>query len=1083
MIVDSTGATGMLEAANVLKVSTTDALGWGISVDTLRLTVLQNKLDNAALLGVLNVPLFAEPVRYAGSYKQDSTGTNCKLATTKDATLKFFGASVSLMQGAEVELEKTADKWIRRAKMEVTADFKVNMDSLTAYGGVVKDLADLAKAMGVPNLNFEFPKITLKGLKVNHKTLPMGKNYGVEKIEKSGDLKIGGQTVAIRAIDLIESNKSMTIKSKTHAKSLGLIFQLNKIVDAELAIYMVPDTKDPNKWMFGKFEMSTAIPKFECVAVTPATAPTGANKAFAIDQEVNVGDFKMKVKKLATGTAATQLGEGELRIPYMGTTVKVKFDNGFKVNTEGVALGGIVTSDLNIANFFPTGSFTNSSTVGNVIDVAKMKFDKLTSLVSTDIPLQMPMSLKQRLGRFGNQLPFDLLVTNVNLTPAKQSMSLAMLVPDVMGTIVSFASDDLLLNGKGFGMSSLQLALAADIKLAEGVFLNGGASALRTKAIFNCDGMESFSLAGRYELPNTNFVKPMSGTGKARLEFSGTGSNLTNFIVEATASPMQLSLLAGSELRLSRLSYDRSTTTNSPSVKYPPQYGTTVPTSWTGFHAEEAALAIPSLFPNQSGSLKFVGRNVLLDDSGVSGAFQVQDLFTIKVDNLWQFKIDTFGVNVFKNVLGPIRLAGEIGFPLLDASTRFDGTGIQTIVGTGLVKDTTYTYTLAPKGELKMNAWRVNFSLLDGSKLELVRAQKAGVVTNTATAQLNAELSVDLNTDFIKNNADPALVDILKSKLRVNVLDFAFPKFRVTNLKLNPKGAQKISFDEIKALGDVTLGGMKIDVVSTVVETGEIVTKNGRQQGTAFVLTLRKEVNFKFRVWAVPDSKDASKWTFGKLDLILDLPKFSCTSPTVAFTGTPSGSPTPNTTVKVAGGFDMKVTQSPSGSTSGKGTITVPHFGTTYDVAFGTDLKINAKSEVVAGVVTTLPNQDIFPSSCIDKATNGVSQLNLQKLEVTDALLSKLQSLNSVTKFPISMSSALSKMNEMLEMPSLDIPLDITITGINFTPTGAALTGLTTIGTNGKYLRMGIGGLNISNIEKAKGISFDKLKLFLVDNL
>jgi hypothetical protein len=134
---------------------------------------------------------------------------------------------------------------------------------------------------------------------------------------------------------------------------------------------------------------------------------------------------------------------------------------------------------------------------------------------------------------------------------------------------------------------------------------------------------------------------------------------------------------------------------------------------------------------------------------------------------------------------------------------------------------------------------------------------------------------------------------------------------------------------------------------------------------------------------------------------------------------------------------------------------------------------------VIEGIVTTLPNQDVFPSSCIDKAANGVTQLNLQKLEVTDALLSKLQSLNSVTKFPISMSSALSKMNEMLDMPSLDIPLDITITGINFTPTGAALTGLTTIGTDGKYLRMGIAGLNIHQ----NGISFDKFKLFLVDNL
>ena len=1071
LIVDSTGATGTLDAINVLKASTS---GFGVQVDTVRLTVLQNKLDSALLLGALTVPLFSESVKYAGRYKQDSTGISCKLGTTEDASLKFFGASMTLLKGAEVELEKPATEWIRRAKMEVTADFKVNLDSLTKYGGVVKDLTNLMKAMGLDNLNFEFPKIALKGLKVNHKTLPVGKNYGVEKIEKSGDLKIAGQTVAIRGIDLIESNKTLKIKDKSFTKSLGLIFQLNKIVDAELAIWMVPDPKDASKWTFGKFEMSNALPKFECVAVTPATASTGANKALTLNQEVKVGDFKMKVKKLATGTTGTALGEGELRIPYMGTTVKVKFDNGFKVNTEGVALGGIVASDLS-ANFFPSGTFTSTATIGNVINVAQMKIDKLTSLVSTDIPIQMPMSLQQRLGRLGNQLPFDLLVTNVNLAPAKQSMSLAMLVPNIMGTTVRFATDDLLLNGKGFGLSSLQLGLAADIKLAEGVFLNGGNNNLRTKAIFNCDGMESFSLAGRYEFSNANFVKPLTGTGNAKLEFSGTSSNLTNFIVEATASPLQLSLLPGSELSLRRLSYDRSSTANSPSAKYPPQYGV-VPTSWTGFYAEEASLAVPSLFPNQSSKLKFAAKNVLLDAEGVSGTFQIQDLFSTKVDDLWQFKIDTFGVNVLKNKLGDIQLAGEIAFPVFGVSTRFDGKGVQSILG----KDTTYRYTLAPKGGLNLSAWRVNFELLNTSKIDLVREQKAGKVTNTIDTRLDAELSVDLSSDFIKNNADPALVDLLKSKIGVNVLDFAFPKFRITNLKLNPKGGQKISFDKIDALGDLTLAGIKIDMLTPSVETAEIVTKNGRKQGTAFIMPLRKSgVNFKFRVWAVPSDTDTSKWTFGKLDLVLDLPKFSCTNTSVAFTDKSAGSLSANKKVKVAGGFDMEILQLAGDATSGKGKITVPHFGTTYEVAFGSDLKINSKNEVIDGTVITLPNSEMFPAASIVKLPNGVLDLDLKKLEVTEALASKLKNLSSVTKFPISMSSALSKMNEMLDLPTLDIPLDITITGINFTPTGAMLTGLVAVETGGKYLRMGVGGLTIHQ----NGITFDKFKLFLVDNL
>ena len=654
-----------------------------------------------------------------------------------------------------------------------------------------------------------------------------------------------------------------------------------------------------------------------------------------------------------------------------------------------------------------------------------------------------------------------------------------MLIPDVMGTTVRFSTDDLALNGKGFGLSSLQLGLAGDIKLADGLFLNGGANNLRTKAIFNCEGVESFTLAGRYEFPNTTFVKPLNGTGTTRFDFSGTSSNLTNFIVEATATPMQLAMIDGSELRLSRLSYDRSSTANPSGIKFPPQYGATVPTSWVGFYAEEASLAVPSLLPNQSGKLKFSGKNILLDDAGVSGQFQVQDLFSTKVDNLWSLKFDTLGVNVVKGKLEDIQVAGEIGFPVLGVSTRFDGKGIQKVLG----KDTTYTYTLAPRGDLSMNAWRVNLSLLKSSKIDLVREQKAGKVTNTIDATLDAELSVDLNTDFIKNNADPAIVDFLKSKLGVNVLDFAFPKFRLTGLKINPTAAQKISFGTITPIGDLTLAGVKIDLVKTAVETAEIVTKAGRKAATGFVMTMRKGVvDFKFRVWAVPSSTDATKWEFGKLDVILDLAKFSCTNSSVAFTNKSPGSLAVNKTVKVAGGFDMRITQLASAGTPGKGQIYVKLLGTTYDVVFGTDLKVNnttGTNEVIEGVISTLPNAEIFPAASIVKLPNGVTDLDLKKLVVTEALTTRLQNLSSVTKFPVSMSSALAKMNEAIDLPTVDIPLDITLTGIYFTPQGAMLGGFTTIGTDGKYLRMGVGGLTLHE----QGVTFDKLKLFLVENL
>jgi hypothetical protein len=173
------------------------------------------------------------------------------------------------------------------------------------------------------------------------------------------------------------------------------------------------------------------------------------------------------------------------------------------------------------------------------------------------------------------------------------------------------------------------------------------------------------------------------------------------------------------------------------------------------------------------------------------------------------------------------------------------------------------------------------------------------------------------------------------------------------------------------------------------------------------------------------------------------------------------------------------VTTAASGATPGSGKVTVPLLGTTYDVAFGSDLQVNSKNELIKGNIITLPNQEIFPAASIVKLPNGVTDLNLQKLQITQGLVAKLENLTSVTKLPVSMSSVLNKMSETFEIPSLDLPLDIAITGIQFTPRGAMFTGLTTIKTGDTYFRMGVAGLTIHD----KGVSFDNLKLILVDNL
>ncbi len=113
MLIDENGVTGIFAAGNLIDITQGNANGWPISVDTLQVELLRNKLTGGSLAGGMKIPFLGDDsLGYKASISQwnDETQYLFQLGLREDKVFNTpFKTHVKLSAGSYVQIEKYGD--------------------------------------------------------------------------------------------------------------------------------------------------------------------------------------------------------------------------------------------------------------------------------------------------------------------------------------------------------------------------------------------------------------------------------------------------------------------------------------------------------------------------------------------------------------------------------------------------------------------------------------------------------------------------------------------------------------------------------------------------------------------------------------------------------------------------------------------------------------------------------------------------------------------------------------------------------------------------------------------------------------
>lgn len=161
LVIDDTGVSASVYAANILSIQQGNADGWAFSVDTFQLTVIMNSFEEAHFSGLIHVPIFRNKANTTGQVQEN----DCFDYTAYIRTGGVFEFTARMPDTVNF----VVDMW--KTESVTLADCSLQMayanDSflvVATLGGEIKINGGLAD-----NLNLNVPKITFQNVQVSNR--------------------------------------------------------------------------------------------------------------------------------------------------------------------------------------------------------------------------------------------------------------------------------------------------------------------------------------------------------------------------------------------------------------------------------------------------------------------------------------------------------------------------------------------------------------------------------------------------------------------------------------------------------------------------------------------------------------------------------------------------------------------------------------------------------------------------------------------------------------------------------------------------------------------------------------------------
>lgn len=521
------------------------------------------------------------------------------------------------------------------------------------------------------------------------------------------------------------------------------------------------------------------IPPAQCLAES-RRAPTAMAERIAVNT-INVGDtvevglFKMRISSISYGAGSRATGDGLIPVPVMNALLRVRFTQA-QINTKKRLFDGEVTALYDNEDVIPR--------TAQVIDEYLNTAGRLISQLSGATPMGLPLGVDKEVSGIG-RVVIGILGMQFTDTIARMNAGMALPVAE-LGTTLSLGNMAMPFHPGGFGdlsqeatlylLSDLDIGIGDDTLKFKGATFAGGFTSVQDSGTFvawDCQGFRAVTFDTEYRFSREKLREdlangedgPRKVIGAMRVR-TGRGGLMGRMDMN-TAFHMTNATSWGFDLQEAWL--DLANYTNPPDMHLPTghffgsdhvQEVDTITNDWTGVYVKRAMLRMPQAIQRFEGSGRITAQ---VDDfiyefgQGVSAKFKVANILDTDQGSLdgWGFSLDTLEMDIVMNTFSQGGFKGRMHLPISDTLLLYSGM----IQHDAQTHDTRMEFLLHPDGTLNVPMYIGNVALLETST---VRAVLGDAVTgNSATAELNGKLSIDIN---------------LPSSLKVNFHDIAFEK-------------------------------------------------------------------------------------------------------------------------------------------------------------------------------------------------------------------------------------------------------------------------------------------------------------------
>ena len=518
----------------------------------------------------------------------------------------------------------------------------------------------------------------------------------------------------------------------------------------------------------------------EAPEISDKTPSPGSNFS---GQDIKAGFFKVRVTE-STGSGAGLSGKGTITLPDMKAPVKVVFSN-IKVNRSNVMYEGTIKGEVEEAQGIISKvaakagrqlelNASDAEAIDNLLQQGK----RLVSAMVSSKPIGLPIGIDAVI----SSRTYTLGILDISLTPKKATFAAGLRIetPDLASgqstSFINFGARDVCITPTSIGSNgTAKLYVAGDFttNLGGGMQLKIVApkgnelddDSKGTYVRIKCGKFDGLRIEAAAVFPrewlvpaNKDGSPNTDATKKVEARFVAQVKDWNNWLAKAELDKCLIAGDNGLGLEVKEMVYDHSDVANPDGITFPQGYGKGTDNTWRGFFIRRAAIALPaslSAYTADGGGklpVTFAADNLIVDKTGLSANFKVQNIVSTGVIAGWGFSLDEIGVEVVSSSLRKGYMNGAIKLPISE-----DKLGYECMIRDGRAAGGSagleWQFQIKPKnGDYNAKFWYAKLRLDATSNItigNIPRDPKTGRRVN-ARAELTGDLSVDYDQTKLK---------------------------------------------------------------------------------------------------------------------------------------------------------------------------------------------------------------------------------------------------------------------------------------------------------------------------------------------